>query len=205
MKTVSVHDSASAFETDPNGKNCSRIFDNWESKLPCATTCHGLTKRFLTGSGRSEARKVVSPEKIKTILQQPFPERERNWFTDAMAFMEWSDRMFKGAYPSRKAPAPSYDPLTTVAVHLTADEVNSILIKTEIAKTKKLRPRMEAMLAEGKTIALDINDWSRVILALCGAGGHGVSDHKRLLKLGTKIANQSREALDIDGPPVPVK
>ena len=57
------------------------------------------------------------------------------------------------------------DPMTVVPVPLTVHEVEAILTKTEIAKTKKWRPQLEAMAPEGKTIDLDINDWSRVLLA----------------------------------------
>ena len=153
----------------------------------------------------SKTKRPSSTDEIKATLRKPFPERKCNWFTEAMALMEWSDAMFKGAYPSRKVAVPAYDPMTIVAVHLAADELEAVLTKTAIAKTKKLRPRMEAMAAEGKAIELDINEWSRVVLALCGSGGNEVSVHRHLLKIGTTIANQLAEALGIDGPPVPVK
>ena len=55
--------------------------------------------------------------------------------------------------------------ITAVAISLTAEELEAILTKTEIAKTKKLRPRLEAMAAmaaEGKTIELDITEWSSI-------------------------------------------
>ena len=153
----------------------------------------------------SKTKKPSSRDAIKATLRKPFPERKRNWFTEAMALTEWSDAMFKGAYPSRKTAVPTYDPMTIVTVHLAADELEAVLTKTEIAKTKKLRPRMEAMAAEGKAIKLDVNEWSRIILALCGSGGNEVSVHRHLLKIGTIIANQLAEALGIDGPPLPVK
>ena len=113
-------------------------------------------------------KRPPSAGKIKAILRKPFPERERTWFTDAMELMEWSDAMFKGAYPRQNAPVPSYDPMTIVPIRLAADELDAILTKTRIAKTKKLRPRMEAMAAEGKTIDLEVTEWSGIILALCG-------------------------------------
>ena len=68
-----------------------------------------------------------------------------------MELMEWSDAMFKAAFPSRKNPDPPYDPDTLVSISLTAEELDAILTKTDIAKTKKLRPRLEAMAAEGTT------------------------------------------------------
>jgi hypothetical protein len=103
-------------------------------------------------------------------------------------------------YPSRKAPAPLYDPTTTVSIHLAAEELEPILTRTDIANTKKLRPRLEAMAAEGKTTELNITDWSCVVLALCGANGDKQWSHKQLLRLATRIANQLAEALNIEPP-----
>jgi hypothetical protein len=145
-------------------------------------------------------KKLGSADEIKAVLRKPFPKRKCTSFTDAMALMEWSDAMFKGAYPSRKAPVPSYDPMTVVPIHLTAAELEAILTKTEIAKTKKRWPRLEAMAAEGKTLDLDINDWSRVVLALCGPRVDEEAIRKHLLKIAAKIANQLAEALGIDPP-----
>lgn len=116
-----------------------------------------------------ETKKPPSADKIKAMLREPFPQRKRSSFTDTMDLMEWSDAMFKAAFPSRKNPAPAYAPDTLVAISLTAEELDSILTKTEIAKTKKLRPRLEAMAAEGKLIELDVMEWSSVLLPLPGA------------------------------------
>jgi hypothetical protein len=146
-----------------------------------------------------------STDEITTALRKPFPERKRTRFTDAMALMQWSDAMSKGAYPSRNAPAPLYDPTTTVSIHLAADELEPILTRTDIAKTKKLRPRLEAMAAEGKNTELNITDWSCVVLSLCGAKGDKQWSHKHLLRLATRIANQLAEALKIDPPDFSVK
>ena len=147
-----------------------------------------------------KTKKPPSVDEIKTALRKPFPERKRTWFTDAMALMQWSDAMSKGAYPSRKSPAPLYDPTTTVSIHLAADELEPILTRTDIAKTKKLRPRLEAMAAAGESIELNITDWSCVVLSLCGAKGDKQWGHKQLLRLATRIANQLAEALGIDPP-----
>ncbi len=97
-----------------------------------------------------KAKKPSSADEIKAGLRKPFPERKRTWFTDAMALMEWSDAMFKGAYPSREAPVPLYDPETIVPIRLAAEELETILTQTHIAKTKKLRPRLEAMAAKAR-------------------------------------------------------
>jgi len=152
-----------------------------------------------------EMKKPPSPDKIKAILGKPFPERQRTWFTNKMELMEWSDRMFKGAFPSRKNPVPAYDPDTSVAIPLTAEDLNSILTKTEIATTKILRPRLEAMAAENNTIELAIPEWSRIILALCGPRVDGELTRKHLLGIARGIAVQLAQALGIDGPPTPVK
>ena len=50
-----------------------------------------------------------------------------------------------------------------------------ILTQTHIAKTKELRPRLEMMAAQGTSVDLDINDWSRILLALCGTRSKEVS------------------------------
>jgi len=150
-------------------------------------------------------KRPPSASKIKAILRKPFPEREQTWFTDAMELMEWSDAMFKGVYPRKNAPVPCYDPMTIVPIRLAADELEAILTKTRIAKMKKLRPRMEAMAAEGKTIDLEITEWSGVILALCGPKVDGDLAHRHLLGIARRIADQLAEALGIDGPPSPVK
>ncbi|MGA2034618.1 MAG: hypothetical protein ABSG68_20415 [Thermoguttaceae bacterium] len=146
-----------------------------------------------------------SADKVKAILRKPFPERERTWFTDAMELMEWSDAMFKGAYPRRNAPDPTYEPTTVVSTRLATDELEAILTKTNIARTKKRRPRLEAMAVENKTIDLEVTEWSSVLLSLCGPKVDGDSAHRRLLGIARRIANQLAEALEIDGPPSPVK
>src|SRR5208283_2256298 len=122
-----------------------------------------------------ETKKPPSAEKIKAMLREPFPPRKRSSFIDTMELMDWSYAMFKAAFPSRKNPAPPYDPDTSVAISLTAEEPGAILTKTEIAKTKKLRPRLEAMAAERKPIELDVMEWSSVLLPLCGARVQGES------------------------------
>lgn len=147
-----------------------------------------------------KTEKSVSADEIKAALRKPFPERKPSLFTDAMELMEWSDAMFKGAYPSRKVAVPAYDPMTVVPIRLAAAELEAILTKTKITKTKKLRPRLEAMAAENKTIELDINDWSTVLLALCGPKVDEESVRRHLLGIARRIANQLAETLGIDGP-----
>ncbi len=145
-----------------------------------------------------ETKKPPSAEKIKAMLREPFPERKRTSFTNAVELMEWSDAIFKAAFPSRKNPDPPYDPETSVAISLTVEELDAILTKTEIATTKKFRPRLEAMAAENKPIDLDITEWSRIILALCGPRVDGEFTRKHLLVIARKIAGQLAQALGID-------
>jgi len=144
-------------------------------------------------------------DEIKAALRKPFPQRIRTWFTDAMALMQWSDALSKGAYPSRRSPAPLYHPATMVSIRLAADELEPILTRTDIAKTKKLRPRLEAMAAVGEAIELNITDWSSVVLSLCGTKGDKQWGHKQLLRLATRIANELAKALGIDPPNLSVK
>ena len=146
-------------------------------------------------------RKLPSPDDIKATLRHPFPARKRTWHEAAMTLMEWSDAMFKGAYPSRKVAIPAYDPMTVVSIRLAADELEAILTKTDIAKTKKLRPRLEAMAAEDKAIELGINDWGTVLLSLCGPRVKEMPVRKHMLRIAIEVANRLAEALDIDAPP----
>jgi len=149
---------------------------------------------------KGKTGKSPSADEIKVALRKPFPERKRTSFDDAMALMEWSDAMFKAVYPTRRDAIPLHDPERPVPISLATDELEAILTQTDIAKTKKLRPRMEAMAAEGKTIDLEISEWSRIILALCGPKSKKESDHRRLLKIAVEIANRLAERLHVEPP-----
>jgi hypothetical protein len=146
------------------------------------------------------ATKPPSHSEIQAALRKPFPDRKRSSFTDAMNLMEWSDTMCKGAYPSRKVAVPAYDPTTVVSIYVTAEESETILTQTDIAKTKKLRPRLESMAAEDRALELDIHEWSRILLALCGARAKETAVRKHQLRTATKIANQLADALGIAPP-----
>ena len=147
---------------------------------------------------------LPSVDKIKTTLRKPFPERRRTSFTDAMDLMEWTGAIWRAAYPSRKVAVPLYDPTTVVPIQLTAEELELVLIHTEIAKTKKLRPKLEAVAVEGRFAELDIHEWSRVLLALCGGRTEKTAGRKRLLEMAKKIANHLAKALEIDPPVFPM-
>ena len=139
------------------------------------------------------------PDEIKAALRKPFPERKRTWFDTAMTLMGWTDTMVKGAYPRRNAPVPAYDPTTTVSIHLAAEELETILTTPKIAKTKKLRPRLEAMVGADR-VDLSIGDWATVCLALCGGRTKEAREHKHPLGIAGKIAARLAEALGIDPP-----
>ena len=147
-----------------------------------------------------QKKELPAPDEIKATLRKPFPERKRNWFTDAMDLTEWTDAMCKRAYPSRGNADPPYGPMTVVAIRLQDDELEAILTKTEIANTKRLRPQLDTMTAGDQTIELGIHDWSRVLLALCGARTSPERGSKQLLGIATKLANHLADALRIDAP-----
>jgi hypothetical protein len=118
---------------------------------------------------QTEGKSQPTVNEIKTLLRKPFTARKQTRFTEAMDLMEWTDAMSKRAYPSRNNPVPPYDSTTIVSLRLTAKELETVLTTTEIVKTKKLRPRLEAMAAEGRDVELDIPEWSRVLLHCVGA------------------------------------
>ena len=149
---------------------------------------------------QTKRKSLPSVDEIKTTLRKPFPERKRTLFTDAMDLMEWTDAMWKGAHPSRKVAVPLYDPTTVVPIQLTAEELEAILTKTEIAKIKKLCPRLETMAVEGRAVELDTHEWSRVLLALCGGRMKETAGRKHLLEMAKRIAHDLAEALGIDPP-----
>ena len=202
MEIVSGH-APFIFGIVPNGRNSCPIFGNWASRSSLSEDLPRFDEAVI--EWMQETKKPPSADKIKAMLRKPFPKRKRTSFTDTMELMEWSDAMFKAAFPSRKNPVPPYDPDTSVAISLTAEELDAILTKTDIAKTKKLRPRLEAMAAEGKPIELDIMEWSSVLLSLCGARVKDESVSKQLQGIARKIADQLAQALGIDGPPSPVQ
>jgi len=147
-----------------------------------------------------KAKRLPCADEIEMTLRKPFPKRKPTAFTDAMGLMEWTDTMSKGAYPSRNVAVPSYDPMTVVPINLAADELGAILTRTTIARTKKLRPRLESMAAESKAIELGISDWSKVLLALCETRAKEKPACKDLLGIARRIGNHLAEALGIDAP-----
>jgi len=141
--------------------------------------------------------------KITEELKSPFPTRKRTSADVPVAMMLWTGEMLKAGYPSlRKGIPAAYDPMSTVTIPLTADEWQAIFSQPDIAKTKKFRPRLEAVAETGQAAELSIDEWGRIMLALCGRRANrepGVRKH--LLMLAGKIATSLSEALPIDGPP----
>jgi hypothetical protein len=153
-------------------------------------------------SPRKQA-KPFSVTKIKEELKSPFPTRKRTAADVPIALILWTGEMLKAGYPSlRKGIPAAYDPMSTVTIPLTADEWQAIFSQPDIAKTKKFRPRLEAVAETGQAAELSIDEWGRIMLALCGRRANrepGVRKH--LLMLAGKIATSLSEALPIDGPP----
>jgi len=148
----------------------------------------------------TKAKRLPSTDQIKTILRKPFPERKPTNITDALVLIEWVDAMSSRAHPSRNVAVPSYDPTTVVPIHLAADGLKLILTQTTIARAKKLRPRLETMAAKDKDVALNIHDWSQVLLALCETRVEEEPIRKHSLRVARKIAAHLAEALGIDAP-----
>lgn len=140
--------------------------------------------------------KLPSVDTFKEVLQRPFPKRKETAADAAMALVEWTNGMMKAAYPSaRQETSPSYDPMTKVVIRLTAEERQAILAETRIAKTKKLRPRLEAVVGAGQDLDLTVHEWGMVCLALCEAMVHSKAKISRhLLQIAKKIIYDMSEA-----------
>ena len=129
---------------------------------------------------KTPAGEQPSKDKLIEDLNRPFPKRKQTWHDDVLDFMKWLDEMQKAAYPSRSIPVPSYDPMTVVPLRLTAGELEAILTQTDIARTKKLRPRLEAIARTEHAFDLPVHEWSTVCLALCGTKAKEVRVQKHL-------------------------
>jgi hypothetical protein len=58
------------------------------------------------------------------------------------------------------------------------------------------------MAAEDQAIELEIHEWSRILLALCGTTAKEKAVAKHSLRIAGRIAAHLAEVLGIDGPPV---
>lgn len=133
----------------------------------------------------------------------PFPVRKRTAADAPLALMLWTDEMCKAGYPSaRKGTEAAYDPMSTVTIALTSQELEAITTQTKIANTKKLRPRLEAIAAAGQATDLPVSEWANIMLALCGGTARQPPQAKKyLLLLAGRIAMKLAEALPVEGPP----
>jgi hypothetical protein len=139
-------------------------------------------------------------DKIREDFKSPFPKRKRISLDAKLDFLRWTDEMLKAGYPSaRKGTPAAYDPLSPVAIPLTLDEIDAILTQTDVARTKKLKPKLEVMREAQRDVELPVNEWGRVIFSLCGAKQEA---HvcKRLMKIARKIAERLSEVLGVDAP-----
>ena len=142
-------------------------------------------------------------DRIRENIRSTFPERKRTSLDTTLDFLHWTDEMLKAGYPSaRKGTPAAYDPMSTVTIHLTLDEIDTILTQTDIARTKKLKPRLEAMRETQQDVELSIHEWGRVMFSLFG-GKQEANVRKQLTAIARKIASQLSEALGIEPPPTP--
>ena len=148
-------------------------------------------------------REPLAVDKIREDLKSPFPKRKRTSLDAKLDFLRWTDEMLKAGYPSARKGTPAvYDPMSTVAIHLTPDEIEAILTKADVARTKKLRPRLEAMVGAQQDFELVVDEWARVISSLCGRR-HDARIQKQLMKTARKIAERLSEVLGVEAPPSP--
>jgi hypothetical protein len=154
-------------------------------------------------SSRRASGKRHPAAKTTEEFKSPFPAWKRTAVDAPLALMLWTDSMFKAGYPSaRRKTEAAYDPMSTVAIALTAGELDAIITQTRIARTKKLRPRLEAIAAAGAATDLPVSEWAEIMLALCGGLGRPEpSLRKYLLMLAGRIATKLAEVLPIDSPP----
>lgn len=140
-------------------------------------------------------------DRIRENIRSPFPERKRTSLDTTLDFLHWTDEMLKAGYPSaRKGTPAAYDPMSTVTIHLTLDEIDTILTQTDIARTKKLKPRLEAMREAQQDVELSIHEWGRVMFSLFG-GKQAANVPKQRMAIARRIASQLSEALSIEPPP----
>lgn len=151
---------------------------------------------------RRAAGKALDEKAIRDMLKRPFPEKKHTALDAALDLMHWTDDLSKAGYPSaRKGTPAAFDPMSTVAIHLTDEELQLILTETYVARTKKLRPQLEAMVGRQPDIELSIHDWGLITSSLCAAGA-GARARKRAMTLAGSIARSLAEAVGFEAPPL---
>ena len=152
--------------------------------------------------GRHASPKVLDEEKIREDLKRPFPPRKPTSIDAALALMHWTDELLKAGYASaRKGTPAAFDPMSTVAIRLTDEELQLILTETYVARTKKLRPQLESMVGLQRDIELSIHEWGLITCSLCAAG-EGARARKRAMTIAGRIARSLAEAVGFEGPPL---
>lgn len=152
--------------------------------------------------GRHASPKLLDEEKIREDLKHPFPPRKPTSIEPALALMHWTDDLLKAGYPSaRKRTPAAFDLMSTVAIHLTDQELQLILTETYVADAKTLRPQLEAMVGLQRDIELSVHAWGLITCSLCAAG-EGARARKRAMTLAGKIARSLAEAVGFEGPPL---
>ena len=151
---------------------------------------------------RRASPKLLDEEKIREDLRCPFPPRKPTSIDAALALMHWTDDLLKAGYASaRKEPPAAFDPMSTVTIHLTDEDLQLILTETYVARTKKLRPQLESMVGLQRDIELSVHEWGRLVCSLCAAG-NGACVRKRAMTLAGRIARSLAEAVGFEGPPL---
>jgi hypothetical protein len=151
---------------------------------------------------RHSSPKALDEKKIREDLKRPFPPRKPTSINAALALMHWTDDLLKAGYASaRKGTPAAFDPMSIVTIHLTDEDLQLILTDTYVARTKKLRPQLEAMVGLQQDIDLPIHEWARVVCSLCAAG-EGARVRKRAMTLAGRIARSLAQAVGFEGPPL---
>jgi hypothetical protein len=150
---------------------------------------------------RHASPKLLDEEQIREDLKRPFPSRNPTSIDAALALMHWTDDLLKAGYASaRKGTPAAFDPMSTVTIHLTDEELQLILTDTYVARTKKLRPQLESMVGLQRDIELSVHEWGRLVCSLCAAG-EGARARKRAMTLAGRIARSLAGAVGFEGPP----
>jgi len=153
------------------------------------------------GAARHVPRTVLDEETIRHMLKRPFPENERTALDASLDLMHWTDELLKTGYPSARTGSPAaFDPLSIVTIHLTDEELRLILTETSVARTKKLRPRLEAIVGSQQGVPLPIHEWGRLVFSSCGAGQEA-HIRERLMAIAEKIVRSLADAVGLERPP----
>ena len=151
-------------------------------------------------AARHVPRTVVDEETIRDMLKRPFPENERTALNASLDLMHWTDELLKTGYPSARTGTPAaFDPLSIVTIHLTDEELRLILTETGVARKKKLRPKLEAIVGLQQDVRLSIHEWGSLVHSSCGAGREPRT-RERLMVIAEKIARSLADAVGFEGP-----